>query len=209
MKPAQLVIAGPNGAGKTTVTVRLKVERWSDGVEYINPDEVARDRFGDWNSPSAVMRAAEWATRRREELLASHAGIAFETVFSAADKVDFLVRAKAAGYFVRVFFIGTSDPRINAARVAGRVMQGGHTVPIDKIITRYARSMANLAAAVTIADRAYLYDNSIDGVDARLCARTADGQLRKVYGPLPAWIADALDGLPHHPDLVDLRLAST
>jgi predicted ABC-type ATPase len=209
LKPALLVIAGPNGAGKTTVTVRLKVERWSDGVEYINPDEVARDRFGDWNSPSAVMRAAEWATRRREELLASHAGIAFETVFSAADKVDFLVRAKAAGYFVRVFFIGTSDPRINAARVAGRVMQGGHTVPIDKIITRYARSMANLAAAVTIADRAYLYDNSIDGVDARLCARTADGQLRKVYGPLPAWIADALDGLPHHPDLVDLRLAST
>ena len=209
MKPALLVIAGPNGAGKTTVTVRLKVERWSDGVEYINPDEVARDRFGDWNSPSAVMRAAEWATRRREELLASHAGIAFETVFSAADKVDFLVRAKAAGYFVRVFFIGTSDPRINAARVAGRVMQGGHTVPIDKIITRYARSMANLAAAVTIADRAYLYDNSVDGVDARLCARTADGQLRKVYGPLPAWIADALDGLPRHPDLVDLRLAST
>jgi hypothetical protein len=32
-----------------------------------------------------------------------------------------------------------------------------------------------------------------------------DGALRKVYGPLPAWVADAIEGLPRHPELVDLR----
>lgn len=115
MKPALLVIAGPNGAGRTTVTERLRVERWSEGVEYLNPDEVARDRFGDWNSPTAVAQAAAWTEGRREELLAQGASIAFETVLSTNGKVDFVRRAKAAGYFVRVFFIGTSDPRINAA----------------------------------------------------------------------------------------------
>ncbi|MET0790120.1 MAG: hypothetical protein ABW061_01240 [Polyangiaceae bacterium] len=36
------------------------------------------------------------------------------------------VACSERGYFSRVFFVGTSDPRINAARVAGRVMQGGH-----------------------------------------------------------------------------------
>lgn len=61
------------------------------------------------------------------ERLAKRAGIAFETVFSTDEKVDFLRRASADGYFSRVFFVGTSDPRINASRVAGRVMQGGHT----------------------------------------------------------------------------------
>lgn len=205
MRPILLVIAGPNGAGKTTVTGRLRSERWSEGVEYINPDEVARDRFGDWNSPSAVMQAADWASARREELLAGHGGIAFETVFSANDKVEFVERARAAGYFVRVFFIGTSDPRINAARVAGRVIHGGHTVPIEKIISRHTRSLANLSAAIQLADRVYLYDNSIDDVDARLCARTSDGALRKVYGPLPTWVADEVDGLARHPEFVDLR----
>jgi predicted ABC-type ATPase len=45
LKPVLLVIAGPNGAGKTTVTARLRSEQWSEGVEYINPDEVARDRY--------------------------------------------------------------------------------------------------------------------------------------------------------------------
>ncbi len=130
-----------------------------------------------------------------------------ETVFSTDDKLDFVARARVAGYFVRVFFIGTSDPRINAARVAGRVMAGGHTVPIEKIISRYGRSMANLAGAIDVADRVYIYDNSVDGVEARLCARTTDGQLRKVYGPLPEWIADATQDLPRHSQFVDLRVA--
>lgn len=207
MKPSLLVIAGPNGGGKTTVTTRLREERWSEGVEYLNPDEVARDRFGDWNSPEAVLAAARWTDARREELLGTGAGIAFETVLSTSSKMDFLARAKMRGYFVRVFFIGTSDPRINAARVAGRVMEGGHTVPIEKILTRYVRSMGNLAAAIRLADRAYVYDNSIDGVDASLCVRTQDGLLRKIYSHPPQWVTDAVGGLERHPQFVDMRAA--
>ncbi|HTJ46413.1 MAG TPA: zeta toxin family protein [Kofleriaceae bacterium] len=205
MKPALLIIAGPNGAGKTTITVRLRADHWSDGVEYLNPDEIAQQRFGDWNSDTAVRRAAQWAADRREELLAARAGIAFETVFSAQDKVDFLIRAKAAGYFVRVFFVSTSDATINAKRVAARVLKGGHTVPIEKIVTRYERSMANLAPAIELADRVYIYDNSIEDVEARLCARTHEGMLRKVYGVLPEWIATELDELPRHASFEDLR----
>lgn len=166
MRPVLLIIAGPNGAGKTTVTVRLRAERWSEGVEYLNPDDIARDRFGDWNSETAVLQAARWTEARREEL---------------------------------------SDPRINAARVADRVIRGGHTVPIDKIVRRYERSMSNLVLAIGLADRVYLYDNSVDGVDARLCARTVDGALRKVYDALPLWIASVVDPLERHSSYADLR----
>lgn len=140
VKPVLLVIAGPNGAGKTTVTTRLRADHWSEGVEYLNPDEIARDRFGDWNSPEAVRSAADWTARRREELLAERSSIAFESVFSGVDKLDFVRRCVDGGYFVRVFFVGTESPTINAARVAQRVMKGGHTVPIEKIVSRYARS---------------------------------------------------------------------
>jgi predicted ABC-type ATPase len=206
MQPVLLVIAGPNGSGKTTVTVRLRRDQWSEGVEYLNPDDVARDRFGDWNSETAVRAAAEWTSQRRDELLASRAGIAFETVFSSSEKVAFLSRARAAGYFIRVFFISTRDPRINAARVADRVMRGGHTVPIDKIISRYARAMANIGPAVALADRVYIFDNSEDGLEARLCARTEQGKLRKVYGALPDWVEQATQPLEKHEAFVDLRV---
>lgn len=205
--PVLLVIAGPNGAGKTTVTQRLRVDRWSANVEYINPDEIARDRFGDWNSPQAILDAARWAEKRREELLVARVSVAFETVLSAPDKVDFIGRCIAAGYFVRVFFVCTSDPVINAARVARRVMEGGHTVPIEKIVSRYARSLANLALAAQLVQRVYVYDNSVDEAEARLCARTSDGTLRKVYGALPAWVEAAVAGLPRHGEFVDLRVA--
>lgn len=207
MKPVLLVIAGPNGAGKTTVTARLRQERWSEGVEYLNPDEVAQDRFGDWNSPKAVLAAAQWTDSRREDLLALGRGIAFETVFSTDAKVDFVARAKDRGYFVRVFFIGTSDPRINAARVAGRVMAGGHSVPIEKIVARYVRSLANLSAAIRLADRVYVYDNSVDDVEAKLCVRTQEGRLGKIYGSLPEWVERATDGLERHSEFVDLSAA--
>lgn len=205
MSPVLLVVAGPNGSGKTTVTVRLRAEHWSEGVEYINPDEIARDRFGDWNAPHAVLDAARWATARRAQLLATRSGIAFETVFSAPDKLDFLARARDAGFFVRLFFIGTCDPRINAARVANRVMAGGHTVPIEKIVSRFERSVANLPVAIDIAHRTYIFDNSADGIEARLRARIQDGLLRKIYGELPEWVATVVAPLPRHPDFIDVR----
>lgn len=209
MKPVLLVIAGPNGAGKTTVTARLREERWSEGVEYLNPDEVARDRFGDWNSPEAILKAANWTAQRREELLAQGVGIAFETVLSTDEKIDFLIRSKDAGYFVRVFFIGTSDPRINAARVASRVLAGGHAVPIEKILSRHVRAIGNLAPTIAVADRVYVYDNSVESAEARLCARTQDGLLRKIYDVPPQWIADAIGALDRHADFVDLGLPNS
>lgn len=67
--------------------------------------------------------------------------------------------------------------------------------------------MANLSAAVDLADRAYVDDNSIDDVEARLCARTEGAHLREIYGALPKWVESAVDHLSRHPDFVDLRAA--
>jgi predicted ABC-type ATPase len=161
-KPVLLVIAGPNGSGKTTVTVRLRQTSWSEGAHYINPDDIAEERYGGWNSEQAFVEAANYAQNLRETLLAERKSIAFETVFSTMEKVEFLRRAKQAGYFIRVFFVGTSHPDINANRIANRVASGGHSVPIDKILSRYEKSMINLAGAVAIADRVYFYDNSVE-----------------------------------------------
>jgi predicted ABC-type ATPase len=80
-------------------------------------------------------------------------------------------------------------------------------VPIEKIVKRYERSLANLPLAIDLAHRVYAFDNSVDGVEARLCARTQDGQLRKVYGALPDWVAAAAEALPRHPSFADVRTA--
>ncbi len=57
-KPELIIIAGPNGSGKTSVTKRFLHHEWAEGTTYINPDEVANEMFGDWNSREAVLNAA-------------------------------------------------------------------------------------------------------------------------------------------------------
>ena len=68
-KPTLCVVAGPNGSGKTTTTIQLLNNEWAADSLYINPDNIAQETFGDWNSPEAVLKAAEEATRLRYECL--------------------------------------------------------------------------------------------------------------------------------------------
>jgi predicted ABC-type ATPase len=180
-KPKLLIIAGPNGSGKTTFTGMLLNNHWSEDCVFINPDEIANKEFGDWNSAEAVIKAAKRATEYRMQCLAEGKSMVLETVLSREDKVDFIRQARESGFFVRIFFIGTDDPRINAERVGIRVENGGHTVPLDKIFTRYYRSLALFIYAAKIADRSYAYDNSTYGQEPVPLFRTRDGVIIKKY----------------------------
>jgi predicted ABC-type ATPase len=103
------------------------------------------------------------------------------------EKPKLLQRAKQKGYFIRLFFIGTGNPQINAARIANRVMEGGHDVPISKIISRYYKSIANCNLLVPVVNRLYVYDNSVDDVFPQLLFRASDGKLTKQYAPINDW----------------------
>ena len=187
-KPELIVIAGPNGSGKTSVTTKFLHHEWADGTVYINPDQVANEKFGDWNSQDAVLKAANYCEEWREQCLKDKVSFVFETVFSAEDKIDFLIRAKEAGFFIRLFFISTEHPSINAARIAKRVMEGGHDVPIPKIISRYTKSIENCETVARLVDRLYVYDNSVNDQDARLLFRLTNGLIVKRYSDiLPEW----------------------
>lgn len=187
-KPEMIIIAGPNGSGKTSVTKRFLHHEWAEGTLYINPDEIAKDIFGDWNSHESVLKAANYSAELREKCLKEHKSFVFETVMSADDKIDFIIRAKQEGFFIRLFFISTKHPSINASRIANRVMKGGHDVPITKIISRYYKSIENCKMVTPIVDRLYVYDNSVDGEDAKLLFRLVDGNVAKIYtDEIPEW----------------------
>lgn len=59
--PTLCIVAGPNGSGKTTTTTELLKYEWAENIVYINPDNIAQEQFGDWNSPKAILQAAEKA----------------------------------------------------------------------------------------------------------------------------------------------------
>lgn len=161
-KPVLAVVAGPNGSGKTTITEALLMHKWLQGCVYINPDNIAQE-LGDWNDHQLSLQAARQAEELREQLLVERKSLAFETVFSAPDKVAFVRRAYEQGFYVRFFFVATSDPAINAARITKRYLQGGHEVPIPKIVSRYYRAIQQCVDVIPYVDRLDVFDNSKDG----------------------------------------------
>ena len=83
-----------------------------------------------------------------------------ETVFSHPSKINALRVAQEAGYRTYLYFIATDSGQINLRRVANRHLQGGHDVPPEKVIERYARSLAQVKDAIPVLSRAYFFDNS-------------------------------------------------
>ncbi|MHA4810793.1 hypothetical protein ACX0G9_21985 [Flavitalea flava] len=94
---------------------------------------------------AAIYDAAIVADFIRLQLLTKNSTFTFETVLSHSSKLDFLKNAKECGYKNYLYFICTVSPAINIARVAQRVLLGGHDVPSDKIETRYFSSLALLS----------------------------------------------------------------
>ncbi len=205
VKPVLVVVAGPNGSGKTSITKAIRSKyTWADGLIVVNPDDIAQQQFGDWNDLTAIQKAAREADRIREECLANRQGLLFETVLSIPEKVDYIRRAKEAGFFIRLIFVATENAQINVERIAWRVTQGGHTVPTEKVLSRYERSIKQAVEAARIVDRAYFVDNScdIDDVSDRGAPfpvfRTVDGSIVKTYAndkEFPEWTKPIYDAL--------------
>ena len=193
IRPVICVVAGPNGSGKTSTTEKLLANEWAADSLYINPDNIAQDQFGDWNSQDAVMKAAHEATRLRYQCLKEKSSFVFETVFSSQEKLDFLRKAKDEGFFIRFFYVCTENPEINVLRIAQRYLDGGHEVPISKVFSRYYKSLALAAQAIQFVDRAYVYDNSRNNELPRLLYRTYEGSLYKKYvNEIPLWASSLL-----------------
>jgi len=127
----------------------------------------------------------------RHKLLQTQTTFTFETVMSSPDKVVFLKKAQQAGFRTYLYFVATEDPQINVSRVQHRVETGGHAVPQDKIVSRYARSLELLSDAVSFTNRAYIFDNS--GHARVWIAEVTEGETLEIKtDQMPAWFKTAL-----------------
>jgi predicted ABC-type ATPase len=129
----------------------------------------------------------------QHRLTGQNASFTFETVMSHPGKIEILRAAQRAGYRTYLYFIATDDPAINLSRVRNRVKLGGHSVPEDKIITRYHRSLALLPDAIRATNRAYIFDNSGGKGEHTWLAEITDGKTLELKTNLmPAWFKRAV-----------------
>lgn len=136
-----VIIAGPNGAGKTTFAREFLPNEAGCPV-FVNADLIAAGL-----SPFQPQAATFRAGRLMLEEIARHAAegrnFAFETTLSRRTYLPMISAWRASGFTVKLIFLSLATPEEAIERVAMRVAQGGHDVPLETIQRRFASGMRN------------------------------------------------------------------
>lgn len=189
-QPVFYLLAGPNGAGKSTLYRALVLAGTIPAAtKFVNADlhEAAHlQHIADPEQRSE--HARQWADARRAALLQAGQSFVSETVFSHASKLALIQEAQAKGFFVMLLVVALDQPERLLARVAQRVLEGGHPVPPERILARYPRTLAHLTQAVRMADAAILYDSADVSPGTHTAVATCKGDwTQELVQPMPEW----------------------
>ena len=153
------IIAGCNGAGKTTASFTILPEILGC-KEFINADEIAKG-LSPFQPESVAVQAGRIMLARMDELLQKGETFAFETTLATKSYKQKIEWAQANGYEVTLLFFWLDSPNIAKERVAQRVAEGGHNIPLETIERRYYNGIANLFTIyIDMVDICYIFDNS-------------------------------------------------
>lgn len=202
-RPVFYLLAGPNGAGKSTLyRAAVASSLIPAEAEFVNADLYEAAQLQQIASPTKRSQMArQWADQRRADCLAAGQSFVSETVFSHPSKLELVVAAQDAGFAVVLLVVCVDDPRQLLARVRQREQEGGHSVPADRILARYPRTLAHLTLAVPQVELALLYDttNPRNRVvqPPRLVARCRSGRVVwQDEAALPAWARRLIEAPP-------------
>ncbi len=153
------IIAGCNGSGKTTASFTILPEVL-DCKEFINADEIAKG-LSPFQPENVAMQAGRIMLARMDELLQKGETFAFETTLATKSYKQKIEWAQANGYEVTLLFFWLRNVAMAKERVAQRVAEGGHSIPLETIERRYHNGIANLFAIyIDMVDICYIFDNS-------------------------------------------------
>lgn len=122
------IIGGVNGAGKSSLTGVLKGQLKDLGI-IIDVYKLAAAKAGGDN-----LKGGRIAVRRIQDCLDK--GICFtqETTLNGFTTAK---RASAAGYYIRLFYVGLDSLEESLQRIENRVAHGGHDIPTDTVRRRF------------------------------------------------------------------------
>jgi predicted ABC-type ATPase len=156
-----IMLGGPNGAGKTTAAATLLPQAL--GIrEFVNADEIARG-LSPFNPEGAAVAAGRLMLARIRDLARAGDSFGFETTCAGRGYAGLLRTCRAVGYRLSLVFLWLPSPEAALERVARRVREGGHGVPDDVVVRRYAAGLRNMRRLYfPMVDGALIYDNSDD-----------------------------------------------
>lgn len=157
--PNLYIIAGCNGAGKTTACYTILPEILNVN-EFVNADNIARG-LSPFNEEAVAFEAGRIMLNRIKELLQQQVDFAIETTLATKSYASLIRIAKQKNYEIHLIFFWLNSVELAKERVAQRVEEGGHNIPLDVIERRYKSGIINFHTIYKdIVDDWEIYDNS-------------------------------------------------
>jgi predicted ABC-type ATPase len=162
-----VIIAGPNGAGKTTFA-REFLPHEAHCPVFINADLIAAG-LAPFQPETAALRAGRLMLEEIAAQVQARRSFAFETTLSGLGYARQIPRWRTLGYPIKLIFLSLQTPETALARVALRVVQGGHSIPEAVVRRRFAAGLRNFETVYKpLASEWLHYDNT--GVEPQLIA---------------------------------------
>lgn len=140
--PVCWIVAGPNGAGKTTFALRF-LRKLTRARRFINADSIASG-LSPIEPTRELAAAARIFLSQLQRCIADRQDFAFETTLAGRSYLDLIDQLRMAGWRVELIYLALPDVAASKARVAERVLHGGHDIPTADLERRFARSLRNL-----------------------------------------------------------------
>ena len=180
-----IVYAGANGAGKSTPRAG-----GTDAVEVeMDPDRIAR-RINPADPRAVDFVAGKEALRLFDQTVAEGRSPSLETTLTGRTVLARMQAARDAGYDVALRYVGVDGAETNIRRIAARAAAGGHWIEPDVVRRRVAGSLEDPPAAIAVAHRAVLLDNS--GLVHKRVLDVERGRVLHQAPDPPAWLVERL-----------------
>jgi predicted ABC-type ATPase len=171
------IIAGPNGSGKTTFAVKFLPE-YASCRHFVNADLIAKG-LSPFSPSTAAITAGKLMLEQIHQYANRGVDFAFETTLSGRLYVNLFKTLKKKGYKIHLYFLWVPEPGLAISRIKSRVAQGGHDVPVQDVLRRFKRSIANFFKIYqSLADSWMLFDNA--GSVPILIAKSKNGRVKFV-----------------------------
>ena len=179
------IIGGVNGCGKSSLAGILKTTCSNLGM-LVDKNEITAALGGDEYEGGKV------AVERLEKALTDGVSFTQETTLSGGYTRKLARRAKDAGYYIRLYYVGLDTAQESIHRIANRVRKGGHNIPSHDVQTRFSRRFSDVEKVLPYCDEARFFDNENGFV---LVAEYRNGEILPVGTTSPTWLLELMQAV--------------
>lgn len=174
------MIGGVNGAGKTSLLGVLRAERTDLGL-VADAGELPPLCDASGLEPLAAPQIAS--------ALASGVSFTLETTLSGEHPKSLCRKTKAAGYHIRLYYVGLNTPEESIQRIQNRAARGGRSTPKKVVEADFSHRFEDILKVLPYCDEAKFFDNDNGFV---LVAVYRNGQILPVGEARPVWLTQLL-----------------